>query len=233
MGDAGSHGDDASFDPLPSHRSTSQCEYRRVKWYHPHDQQRHSAPELKLLLLVFALAAVQDTTLGQVRSVEGVDLTRYAGRWHEVARFPNRFQNKCIAETTAEYELLPNGQIQVVNSCRQADGTMTRAEGRAKLAHRDGPTSQLKVRFAPAFLSFLSMVWGNYWILDLSEDYGAALVGDPSREYLWILSRTLELDEATYQRLVAAAEAQGFEVARLVRSPNQASAPPPGSAPPP
>ena len=183
--------------------------------------------------MVLALATAQDTTRGLVRSVEGVDLARYSGRWHEVARFPNRFQNKCVAETTAEYELLPNGQIRVVNSCRQADGKMTRAEGRAKLAHRDGPTSQLKVRFAPAFLSFLSMVWGNYWILDLTEDYGAALVGDPSREYLWVLSRTPELDDHIYQRLVAAAEAQGFAVTRLVRSPNQAGAPPQESAAPP
>ncbi len=96
---------------------------------------------------------------------------------------------------------------------------MNRAEGRAKLAHRDGPASQLKVRFAPGFLSFLPMVWGNYWILDLTEDYGAALVGDPSREYLWVLSRTPELDEQVYRRLVATAEAQGFDIARLKRSP--------------
>lgn len=169
--------------------------------------------------MLLTLAAAQDTTRGLVRSVEGVDLARYAGRWHEVARFPNRFQNKCVGETTAEYELLPNGQVRVTNACRQADGTMTRAEGRAKQADRDGPASQLKVRFAPGFLSFLPMVWGNYWILDLTEDYGAALVGDPSREYLWVLSRTPELDEQVYRRMVTTAEAQGFDVARLKRSP--------------
>ena len=172
-----------------------------------------------MLFLLLSLAAAQDTTSGLVRSVEGVDLARYAGRWHEVARFPNRFQDKCVAENTAEYEMLPNGQVRVVNTCRQADGKLSRAEGRARLARRDGPASQLKVRFAPGFLSFLSMVWGNYWILDLTEDYGAALVGDPSRKYLWVLSRTPELEEQVYRRLVATAEAQGFEVARLKRSP--------------
>ncbi len=75
------------------------------------------------------------------------------------------------------------------------------------------------VRFAPRILSFLPMVWGDYWILDLTDDYGAALVGTPSREYPWVLSRTPRLDEATYERLVATAAAQGFDVARLIRSP--------------
>ena len=175
------------------------------------------------------LAAAQDTSRGLVRPVSGMDLRRYAGRWHEVARFPNRFQAKCAGETTADYELLPNGQVRVVNACRRADGRMTRAEGRARLAKRNGPASQLEVRFAPGFLSFLPMVWGDYWILDLTDDYGAALVGDPSHAYLWILSRAPELDETIYQRMVATAAAQGFDVARLVRSPSQSGLLPPGA----
>ncbi len=156
---------------------------------------------------------------GPVTPVDTVDLDRYAGRWYEVARFPNSFQEDCTAETMAEYERLSNGQIRVVNTCRQADGTVKRAEGRAKLADRDGPTSKLKVRFAPAFLSFLPMVWGNYWVLDLTEDYSAALVGDPRREYLWILSRTPVLADTAYRRMVDAAAGQGFDVRRLRRSP--------------
>lgn len=153
-----------------------------------------------------------------VVAIDSVDLSRYAGRWHEVAKFPNRFQADCVAETTADYQLLENGQVEVINQCVQADGSVKRAVGRARLADKDGPSSRLKVRFAPRILSWLPMVWGNYWILDLTSDYTAALVGDPSREYLWILSRTPVLDEATYQRLVMAAAAQGFDVARLVRS---------------
>ncbi|MGE5926919.1 MAG: lipocalin family protein [Gemmatimonadota bacterium] len=155
----------------------------------------------------------------RVTPVDSVDLDRYAGRWHEVARFPNSFQEDCTGETVAEYERLSNGQIRVVNSCRQADGTMKRAEGRARLADRDGPSSKLKVRFAPAFLSFLPMVWGNYWILDLTDDYSAALVGDPGRQYLWVLSRTPIMPDTTYRRMVTAAARQGFDVRRLRRSP--------------
>lgn len=177
------------------------------------------------LHFVFALAvaAGQDSARNPVRPVAHVDLARYAGRWHEIARFPNRFQAKCAAETTADYELLPDGAIRVVNACRRADGQVTRAEGRARLARKGGPTSVLKVRFAPAFLSFLPFVWGDYWILDLTEDYGAALVGSPDRAYLWVLARSPVLDERTYDRLVSAAAAQGFDVARLVKSPAQSS----------
>ena len=169
-------------------------------------------------MLTLAALVMQVNSRSEVRSLAGVDLQRYAGRWYEIARFPNSFQRKCAAETTADYELLPDGEIRVVNSCRGAQGETIRAEGRGRLADRRGPTSQLKVRFAPGFLSFLPMVWGDYWILDLTEDYSAALVGSPSREYLWILSRTPQLDDATYQRLVATAATQGFDGTRLVKS---------------
>ncbi len=172
------------------------------------------------LLAVALLLAVRDTPRAPVRPVADVDLTRFAGRWYEVARFPNWFQKKCVAETTADYSLLPDGRIRVVNACRTADSKITTAEGEARVA---GRSSTLKVRFAPRFLRFLPFVWGDYWILDLTPDYGAALVGSPDRKYLWILSRTPKLDDATYARLVAAATAQGFEAQRLVKSPAQAA----------
>lgn len=184
-----------------------------------------------LLSMALFLTAAQDTTRGLVRPVDSVDLARYAGRWYEIARFPNRFQARCASETMADYELLKNGEVRVVNTCRRADGGLVLAEGRARLAQRSGPASRLEVRFAPAFLSFLPMVWGDYWILDLTDDYGAALVGDPTRAYLWILSRTPELDEAIYRRLVSTAAAQGFDVARLIPSPGQPDPPPLPAAP--
>ncbi len=172
--------------------------------------------------LVPAMAAQADKPAqrrGAVTSVDSLDLTRYAGRWYEIARLPNSFQSECAADVMADYEQLPSGQIRVVNQCRRADGSMMRAEGRARPAERDGPASRLKVRFAPAFLSFLPMVWGNYWVLDLAEDYSAALVGDPGREYLWILSRSPTLADTMYERLTATAVRQGFDASRLVRSP--------------
>lgn len=172
-----------------------------------------------LALLISPVARAQQGPLGDVQTVPAVDLNRYMGRWHEVARLPNRFQKACDRQTTADYELLLDGAIRVVNTCVRADASSMTAEGRARLADPKGPTSRLKVRFAPAFLSFIPMVWGNYWVLDLAPDYSVALVGDPGREYLWILSRTPQLDDATYQRVVAVAAAQGFDVAKLIKAP--------------
>lgn len=171
-----------------------------------------------------ATARAQAGGPGTVQPVDSVDLTRYAGRWYEVARLPNRFEKDCVGETTADYELLPDGQIRVINQCRLADGSLKRAEGRAKRAHRKAPTSELKVRFAPKILSFLGLVWGDYWVLDLTDDYSAALVGEPSRQYLWVLSRTPALADSVYRRLLATAERQGFDLSQLVVSPAQAGA---------
>jgi len=155
---------------------------------------------------------------GGVRAVASLDLGRYAGRWYEVARFPNRFQRRCVSGTTADYELLGDGSMRVVNQCLTAKGDSLRAEGRARRTSVARPASQLEVRFAPAVLSFLPMVWADYWVLDLTADYSAALVGTPDRRYLWVLARTPELEEATYQRLAGTARAQGFDVTRLERS---------------
>jgi apolipoprotein D and lipocalin family protein len=153
--------------------------------------------------------------------VARVDLERYAGRWYEIARYPNRFQAKCACCVSATYTLREDGRMSVVNECRTRDGASSRAEGVARRAEAGGPTSRLKVRFAPGFLSFLSAVWGDYWILDLPDDYSHALVGSPDHQYLWILAREPSLPEDTYARILAAAARQGFDPARLARTPPQ------------
>jgi apolipoprotein D and lipocalin family protein len=148
-----------------------------------------------------------------------VDLTRYAGRWYEIARLPNRFQEQCAGDVAATYTLRPDGRVTVVNECRGRDGQTRRAEGVARRADEKGPASRLKVRFAPAWLSFLPGVWGDYWIVGLDRDYRHAIVGDPSRKYLWILSRSSAMDAATYEALKGEAGRLGFDTARLVPTP--------------
>lgn len=172
------------------------------------------------LLLLFAsmLVRAERREKEPLRVVPSVDLSRYAGLWYEVARLPNRFEKKCVSDVTAEYTPRADGRIGVVNRCRKADGRLTAAEGVARPADKKGANSRLKVRFAPAFLSFLPFVWGDYQIIELAPDYSHAVVGDPSRKYLWILSRTPRLDEATYRRLNEAAAAQGFDVSRMIRT---------------
>ena len=153
-----------------------------------------------------------------LRVVPEVDLARYAGQWYEIARFPNRFQKRCAGEVTAQYTLQPSGKISVLNRCRLENAGQIQAEGVARVVGKGQPNSILKVRFAPAFLSFIPQVWGDYQIIALSPDYTHALVGAPNLEYLWILSRSTQMDDATYNRLVEEARAQGFDVSRLQKT---------------
>jgi apolipoprotein D and lipocalin family protein len=95
---------------------------------------------------------------------------------------------------------------------------MTEVEGRAKRASKDGPNTKLKVRFAPAFLSFLPFVWGDYWIIALAPDYSYAVVGGPSRKYLWILSRTPPMDETTFQDVLDQVKQKGYDLTGLIRT---------------
>ena len=172
-----------------------------------------------LLLLTAALMVKAERKEKEpLRVVPSVDLPRYAGLWYEVARLPNRFEEKCAGDVTAEYTLQGADRLKVVNRCRKKDGNRTEAVGEAKPADKDGPNSRLKVRFAPGFLSFLPFVWGDYQIIELAPDYTYAAVGSPDRKYLWLLSRTPQMDEATYQRLAEAARAQGFDVSKLIRT---------------
>jgi apolipoprotein D and lipocalin family protein len=161
-------------------------------------------------------AIAQDKSDKPLEVVPSVDLTRYAGTWYEIARLPNPFQRKCAGEVTATYTLLDDGQIKVVNRCRTEGGEFTEAEGRAKRASEDDPNTKLKVRFAPRILSFLPFVWGNYWIIDLAPDYSYAVVGEPNREYLWILSRSTTMNEEVVQGIFERLKEEGYDVGKIV-----------------
>lgn len=95
---------------------------------------------------------------------------------------------------------------------------MTEAEGIARKATEGGPNTKLEVRFAPAFLSFLPFVWGNYWIIDLADDYSYAVIGEPDRTYLWVLSRSPNLDDGDLETILARAERQGYDINAVMRT---------------
>ena len=168
---------------------------------------------------IFLFASLLMTMMAQspatVRTVPAVDLDRYAGDWFEVARYPNRFQRECSGDVRASYTRRADGFIDVVNRCARADGSIIEARGMARVAD-PGSRAKLKVRFAPAMLSFLPFVWGDYWIIGLADDYTWAVVGSPDRKYLWILARTPRLDAAAFERAVAAARVNGFDPGLLI-----------------
>lgn len=164
-------------------------------------------------MLVAGCATHTTARLGlpPLETVERVDLQRYAGIWYEIASFPQRFQRGCTA-TTATYVLRTDGDVDVVNRCRLGvvDGEEKVARGRARVAG-DGTGARLRVSFFRPF-------WGDYWIIDLADDYGYAVVGHPSRDYLWILSRTPTMPEATYAAIIERLRRQHYDTTRLVRT---------------
>jgi apolipoprotein D and lipocalin family protein len=166
--------------------------------------------------LVHVHDARAQTGTRRVQPVQNFDVDRYMGRWYELGRLPNRFQKKCTGDVVVFYAKRPDGRLDVRNTCATAAGTIE-AVGVGRRVDASGPASVLEVRFAPAWLSFLP-VWGDYWIIDLAEDYSTAVVGTPSRDYLWILSRTPHVDEPTWLRLIEAARSQGYDVSRVQRT---------------
>ena len=169
---------------------------------------------MALLATIMTVLAVSAQSLAPVRTVEAVDLSRYVGDWFEIARFPNRFQQRCVGDVRASYIRRSDGRIDVINRCRVTDGTMTEARGIARVVD-DRTSAKLKVRFAPAVLSFLPMVRGDYWILGLAADYSWAVVGSPDRTYLWILARTAPLSAEQFAAALTTARANGFDVNQL------------------
>jgi apolipoprotein D and lipocalin family protein len=163
-----------------------------------------------------AQTAAAPAALPPVVTIAALDVPRYMGTWYEIAKFPNRFQAKCIANTRAQYLAQTDGSVQVLNSCTTADGTID-ALG---LAKQVGATNspKLQVRFAPAWLSWLPQVWGDYWVIDLDADYQLAAVSDAKREYLWVLSRAPQVNTKVYDALIERLKAQHFDVQKLERS---------------
>ncbi len=166
---------------------------------------------------VAAQTTATPAPLPPVSTIATLDVPRYMGTWYEVAKFPNRFQAKCVANTRARYLAQTDGSVQVLNSCVTADGSTIDALGRAiQVGATTSP--KLQVRFAPAWLSWLPQVWGDYWVIDLDTDYQLAAVRDSKREYLWVLSRTPQLNDKAYGALIERLKAQHFEVQKLERT---------------
>ena len=182
-------------------------------------------PLLLMTLCLTVLAATVHPDQEPLRVVPKLDYERYSGTWFEVARLPFRYQKDCASDVTASYAPRSDGRIAVINRCLRANGAVQQAEG---VARRVGgqPSSVLKVRFAPAFLTFLPMVWGDYQVIALGADYEYSVVGTPDRSYLWFLSRTPRLERQVYDELVQQAKSQGFDVARLIETRHTASAAP-------
>ncbi|XP_020209829.1 temperature-induced lipocalin-1-like [Cajanus cajan] len=156
--------------------------------------------------------------------VKGLDLARYMGRWYEIACFPSRFQPSDGVNTRATYTLKDDGTVNVLNETWSA-GKRSFIEGYAYKADPNSDEAKLKVKFwVPPFLPVIP-VTGDYWVLYIDPDYQIALVGQPSRNCLWILSRKNHLDDEIYNELVERARNEGYDVSKLHKTP-QTNPPP-------
>lgn len=171
-----------------------------------------------MLIVVVRGVSAQGTKENDLRVVPEVDLQRYMGTWYEIVRLPFKYQSQCISDVTATYALLEDGTVQVINRCRDEKGEVSEAVGLARRADKNGPNSKLEVRFAPAWLSWLPMVWGDYWIMVLAPDYSYVAVGGPDRKYMWILSRTPSMDEAVLQQILEQVKQNGYDLTGLMRT---------------
>ena len=185
-----------------------------------------SAPSLGLALHPHKLegihtdlvASAAEPPLGAatVMPVVSVDLQRYEGLWYEIARIPAWFQSSCVRDSTARYQQRPDGRLTVINQCLRRNGSVDRATGLARVVD---PASNARLQVS--FVSFLGWrpFWGDYWILGLGPEYRWAVVGDPSRRYGWILSRTPVLAPASLAEAFAVLERNGYRPGSFVLTP--------------
>jgi apolipoprotein D and lipocalin family protein len=171
--------------------------------------------KITLLSLIFG-TLVQSAFASE--TVPHVDLNRYAGKWYEIAAIPQSFQRQCVTGTTAVYNLLNNGLVQVINSCTKADGTRNVAQGRA---YSTDPVtnSKLIVTFVK-IIDWVFLFGGDYWIIDLDQNYQHVLVGSPNKDYSWILARNpkLGLNKVQMRKFANTLSAKGYDTCKILMS---------------
>lgn len=176
-------------------------------------------------------SAAPAVAAGPVTPVPALDLTRYQGRWLQLAAIPSPFQAECARDTQAVYTLLPDGLVRVANSCVRADGSVSAIEGRATVA---GPApSQLLVSFVQigGVWQFQPPFGADYWVLGLSRSYGWAVVGDPARRSGFVLSRTPTLPVRDVVDIVRVLLRNGYDPCAFVLTPTAGGVPVPIGCP--
>ncbi|WP_027485700.1 lipocalin family protein [Rhodanobacter sp. OR87] len=170
---------------------------------------------LHRLLTTAALAIAWPAAAASLpnRPVPALDLHRYAGQWHEIARLPMYFERKCLDAVVATYTPTPDGTVHVHNTCRTSKGRMS-VDGVARM--KDDQPAALEVRFAPAWLTWLPMAWADYWVIEVDANYRWAVIGSPGRKHLWILSRRPAMDRALFQTLKEHSRQRGYAVDQLI-----------------
>ena len=148
-------------------------------------------------------------------TVARFEVERYLGQWHQVAAIPAWFQSDCVANTAADYAMREDGLIEVVNSCETVDGTRNKAEARGRFLN-DPSDGRLEVTFVKVLGLWVWPAAGDYWIIGLDPEYRWAVVGQPSREFAWILARSRTLDAQTLGHIQHILEREDYDTCDLL-----------------
>ncbi len=170
-----------------------------------------------IMALLSGSKVMADNTL---HTVSRVDLDRYLGHWVEIARLPNRFQDHCVADVTADYQRLEDGKVQVINRCLTRSGEVDEAKGLARIVDKES-NAKLEV----SFVSLLGwrLFWGDYWIIDLASDYSHAVIGTPDRKLGWVLARSPAMSKEKWVKIKRILKDSGYHPAEFMTSPLQIS----------
>ena len=173
---------------------------------------------IRPIIILTLLSILLNKSAIATDTVESVDINKYMGQWYEIASIPMRFQKDCVG-TNAIYKLLDNGEVEISNSCRKLtlDGELDFRKGRGRVVDTES-NSKLEISFVGPFIGDTWFFWADYWILELGENYEYAVIGTPSKKFLWILSREKTLDQELYNDILERRQADGFNVEQLKKT---------------
>ena len=172
--------------------------------------------QLVLIFFFSCFCSVHGQSLSEIETVENLNIGKYLGVWHQIALIPNYFQKDCVDDTQAEYQVLSDDSITILNSCLLLDGERLVAAGVGRATGEPRNFARLKVSFAPKWLAWIPFVWGDYWILSIDDQYSSVLIGSPDRRYLWILSRQKFIQKESFADYLEKAKENGFDTSLLV-----------------
>lgn len=156
-----------------------------------------------------------DPHLPPLDTADHVDLGRYAGTWHEIARLPDAFEQGCGSQPQLHYTVRDSGVVEVLSGCIDADGRERLAHGEARVL-RGSQGAKLQVSFLPVWLRWLPFGWTDHWVLYVDDAYTLAVVGAPDRQHLSVLARRPRIETEALDAAIGLARVQGFPVERLL-----------------
>lgn len=176
--------------------------------------------KLTILGGILCAASVQSQVYAEsstLAAIPKLELSQYLGLWYEVARKPLYYEKECASDVTARYTVNEYGNVAVDNRCIRKDGSELRSLGEAFISNEPF-NSKFKVSFIPEAIRWLPVARGDYWILKIDPHYQMALVGEPKRKYLWLLSRNPHPDEVQVTEFLRYAQSVGFNIKDLIRT---------------